>query len=354
MTIKEHVHFEQNGHEKVFSRRQQDAARKHYAHSFLTILPGLKKGDKTLLVVAGPTAVGKTGVAIKIAQAFRTDVVSADSRQIFKELTIGTAKPSEEELAQVRHHFVNTHSIKDDYDAAQYGRDALALISRLFEQHDVLILCGGSGLYIQAVCDGFDDIPEVSPGLREQLVHQYEQHGVQWLQERMQQLDNDHFQQIDQKNPHRLIRALEVRLSTGKSISAFRTRNKITHAFSIVKIGLELPREELYRRIDDRMDSMIRQGLFDEAKKLYQYKNRRALQTVGYQEIFDFMDGKYELDEAIRLLKRNSRRYAKRQLTWFKRDAEMNWFSGRDIEKIMEFVRLLKSGDTTNPTTVEQ
>lgn len=303
-----------------------------------SIFPGLKKTNKTLIVVAGPTAVGKTAVAIKLAQKFQTEVISADSRQVFKELNIGTAKPSAAELALVPHHFISRHSITEDYDAAQYGRDATEVISRLFERHDVLILCGGSGLYIQAVCEGFDDIPEIPAGVRDELLLQYENHGIQWLQDQMKQLDFEHFQQIDQKNPHRLIRALEVKLSTGLSIASFRTKTKIVHPFSIVKIGLDLPRKDLYRRIDDRMDAMIEQGLFDEAKDLYEHRNRRALQTVGYQEIFDFMDGKFDREEAIRLLKRNSRRYAKRQLTWFKRDPEMHWFSNQDIQGMIDLI----------------
>ena len=299
----------------------------------------MEKSKKTLIVVAGPTAVGKTAVSIKLAQVFKTEIVSADSRQIFKELTIGTAKPSPSELALVPHHFINTHSIEEDYDAAQYGREALELITARFEHLDTLILCGGSGLYVKAVCDGFDDIPDIPAGVREELMEQYEQHGIAWLQQKMQELDPEHFQDIDQKNPHRLIRALEVRLATGSSIASFHTKHKIRHPFSILKIGLELPREELYRQIDNRMDTMIEQGLFEEAKNLYQYKDRQALQTVGYQEIFDFIDGQYSEEEAIRLLKRNTRRYAKRQLTWFKRDADIRWFSARDTDEIIVFIK---------------
>jgi tRNA dimethylallyltransferase len=299
----------------------------------------LEKNNKTLIVVVGPTAVGKTAVAIRLAQAFETEIISADSRQIFKELTIGTAKPSEAELALAPHHFINTHTIETDYDAAQYGREALALIARLFENLDTVILCGGSGLYVKAVCEGFDDIPDVPSDIREELMQQYEHHGIEWLQQKMEALDPEHFQEIDQKNPHRLIRALEVRLATGSSIASFRTRSKMQHPFSILKIGLELPREDLYNRIDSRMDEMIRQGLFEEARDLYKHKNRQALQTVGYQEIFDFIDGKYDEEEAIRLLKRNSRRYAKRQLTWFKRDGDIQWFSPHDIEKIVGFIK---------------
>lgn len=308
----------------------------------------LNKTAKTLIVIVGPTAVGKTAVALQIAKILGTEIISADSRQIFKELTIGTAKPTGEELASVPHHFINSHSIHDDYDAAQYGREALALITMLFEKYDVLVLCGGSGLYIKAVCEGFDDIPEVPPEIREQLIHQYEQHGLEWLQQKMREVDPVHFQSVDQKNPHRLIRALEVKLGTGSSIASFRTRLKLEHPFNTVKIGLELPREDLYKRIDDRMDKMIEEGLFEEAKQLHAYKNLQALETVGYQEIFDFLDGKYSREEAIRLLKRNSRRYAKRQLTWFKRDSDIQWFAPDQTEKIISRLTTLR-GQTTSP-----
>lgn len=295
----------------------------------------------------GPTAVGKTAVAIKLAQKFKTEVISADSRQLFKELTIGTAKPSEKELSLVPHHFINSHSITDDYDAARYGNDVQRLISRLFEHHNILILCGGSGLYIKAMIEGFDDIPEVPSGIRESLMQGYEHYGLEWLQHKMRELDPDHLQTIDEKNPHRLIRALEVRLGTGVSIATFRSNRKIVHPFSILKIGLELPREDLYRRIDERMDKMIAEGLFEEAKTLYMHKDRQALQTVGYQEIFDFMDNKFDRDEAVRLLKRNSRRYAKRQLTWFKRDADIHWFPADDIEIIEKIQDMAVSGAST-------
>ncbi|HOX83095.1 MAG TPA: tRNA (adenosine(37)-N6)-dimethylallyltransferase MiaA [Chryseolinea sp.] len=292
--------------------------------------------NKKLIVVVGPTAVGKTAVSIKLAQHFKTEIISADSRQIFRELTIGTAKPNEEELAAVKHHFINSHSITERYDAAQYGRDALELIHQLFEKYDYLILCGGSGLYVKAILEGFDNIPEIAEEIREELNQHYEKEGIAWLQEKMRALDPEHFETIDQQNPHRLIRALEVKIGTGLSISTFRKKAKLQHSFSIVKIGLELPREVLNKRIDDRMDQMIRDGLFDEAKNVFSYKDQQALQTVGYQEIFDFMEGRYDRDEAIRLLKRNSRRYAKRQITWFKRDDEIVWMNPFDVEGIIE------------------
>jgi tRNA dimethylallyltransferase len=296
------------------------------------------KNKKTLIVITGPTAVGKTAVAIKLAQYFKTEIISADSRQIFKELKIGTAKPSPDEQAMVRHHFIDSHSITENFDAAQYGRDAQLLISELFETYDTLVLCGGSGLYIKAVCEGFDDIPEVPENFREELMDQYVRHGLEWLQNKMRELDPDHFRTIDQKNPHRLIRALEVRLATGASIASFRSNDRISHPFDIVKIGLQMPREDLYHRIDVRMDEMIEHGLFEEASSLYSQRDRQALQTVGYQEIFAFIEGAYDKAEAIRLLKRNSRRYAKRQLTWFKRDSDIHWFSPNEIEEMITLV----------------
>lgn len=294
--------------------------------------------NKVLVVIAGPTAVGKTGVAIQIAKKLHCEIVSADSRQIYREMSIGTAKPSKEELASVKHHFIDSHSIAEDYDAAQFGDEALTVIEKLFEKDDFVILCGGSGLYIKAVCDGFDEIPEVPESIRESLIEGYEKNGVSWLQEKMQELDLEHFAIIDQQNPHRLIRALEVRIATGKSIATFRKNNKRKHSFNILKIGLELSREELYQRIDSRMDVMINEGLFDEAKNLYPYKMKNALQTVGYQEIFDFMDGHYDFDEAVRLLKRNSRRYAKRQLTWFKKDEDFYWFHPQQLEAMLKLI----------------
>lgn len=294
--------------------------------------------NKTLLVVAGPTAVGKTAVAIRLANHFQAEIVSADSRQIFRELNIGTAKPDEAELAAAPHHFINSHSITETYDAAAYGVEALAFIQKLFAKDDYVILCGGSGLYIKAVCEGFDDIPEVPENIRENLIAQFEASGITWLQAEMQRLDPTLYATIDQQNPHRLIRALEVKIGTGNSISFYQTKSKYHHPFRIIKIGLELPREELYQRIDQRMDKMIDDGLFEEAKSLLAFKDHQALQTVGYQEIFEYLAGHYDNDEAIRLLKRNSRRYAKRQLTWFKRDEAFHWMNPNDIEGIIRLI----------------
>ena len=291
---------------------------------------------KKLIVLLGPTASGKTALAIQLAQRLKTEIISADSRQIYREMDIGTAKPSVEELAAVKHHFINTHSITEVYDAGQYGRDALALIETLFKRFDTLILCGGSGLYLKAVIDGFDDMPDIPDGVRKKINEAYETHGLSWLQEQVEKADPEFFAQVDKKNPHRLIRALELNQVTGQVMSTFRKSKKKEHDFEIIKIGLDPDREELYQRIDQRMDIMIAAGLFEEAERLYPLRNHNALQTVGYQEIFGFMDGLYDRDEAIRLLKRNSRRYAKRQLTWFKRDPEIRWYTTETFDHIIK------------------
>jgi tRNA dimethylallyltransferase len=302
----------------------------------------LEDQKKKLIVITGPTAVGKTSLSVQLAKLFDTEVVSADSRQLFRELTIGTAKPSATELKEVPHHFINSHSIGEHYDAATFGRDALRLIRNLFAEHQYVVLCGGSGLYIKAVTEGFDDIPDVPDAIREELASQFDLHGITWLQEKLNALDPAVLEKIDSKNPHRLMRALEVKIGTGKSILSFRKNEKLVHNFIIIKIGLELPRARLYERIDQRMNSMIEDGLFEEAEHLYTFKNHNALQTVGYQEIFDFMDGLYDRDEAVRLLKRNSRRYAKRQLTWFKRDPDVRWFAPDDTAAIVAYIKSIR------------
>lgn len=294
---------------------------------------------KKLIVIVGPTAAGKTALAIRVAKQLNAEIISVDSRQIYKELTIGTAKPDEDELRQVPHHFINSHSISEDYDAATFGEEALLKIYSLFETYNYVVVCGGSGLYIKALLEGFDDIPEVPDEIRDQLIEEFENKGMLWLQNRMRELDPEHFKKIDQKNPMRLMRALEVKLATGKSISEFQKQVVKELPFQVVKIGVDVERAKLYERIDARMDDMISKGLFNEAKNLYAYREKNALQTVGYQEIFGFMDGQYDQAEAIRLLKRNSRRYAKRQLTWFKRDEQIKWFKPDDTNSILEYIQ---------------
>ena len=239
--------------------------------------------DKKLIVLVGPTAVGKTAAAISLAQKLKTEIVSADSRQIYRETNLGTAKPSPEELSSVRHHFINSHSISEEYDAATYGGEALNTIQGLFQSHDFVIMTGGSGLYVRAVCDGFDDIPAVDSSIRGMLNEEFQRQGIAWLQQKMRSLDPEYFAAIDQQNPHRLIRALEVKIGTGNSIRFYQGKNKKQHPFSICKIGLELNRETLYQRIDTRMDQMITSGLFEEASELFSLRHLPALQTVGYQ-----------------------------------------------------------------------
>ena len=295
--------------------------------------------DKKLVAVVGPTAVGKTAVAIALAEKWQTEIISADSRQIFKDLEIGTAKPTQQELNRVKHHFINYKSIEEKYDARQFGEEALAVINNLFERLDVVVLCGGSGLYVKSLLEGFDEIPQIPKGMRESISMEYEAKGLAWLQNEMERLDAEYFQQVDRQNPHRLIRGIEICRATGKPVGTFRSNTKKELPFKVIKMGLELPREVLYQRIDDRMNVMIANGLFEEAERFYPQRNLNALQTVGYREIFGFMEGAYDREEAIRLLKRNSRNYAKRQLTWFKRDKEIKWFVSTAV--IADFVSKL-------------
>lgn len=291
---------------------------------------------RALIVVVGPTAVGKTDVAIRLAQHFHAHIVSADSRQVFIEPTIGTAKPTANQLTQVTHHFVGVRSIAQPYDAGEFGRDALETIEHLLIEKKVVVMCGGSGLYVKAVCEGFDDMPEIKEGLREELMEELAKRGIESLQLELQEKDPEYFAVVDLHNPHRLVRALEIIRSTGMPVTNFRKASKQTRPFQIVKIGLELDREELYQRIDSRVDEMVRKGLEEEARRLYPHRAAHALQTVGYQEWFGYFDGAYDREEAIRLIKRNTRRYAKRQLTWFKRDAEIAWFKPTDWHGILD------------------
>jgi tRNA dimethylallyltransferase len=293
------------------------------------------KPSKTLIVVAGPTAVGKTDVAIRLARHLGTEILSADARQIYKELDIGTAKPSPAQLAEVPHHFISSHSIHDEYNAATYGEEALVLLKELFGKHNHVILCGGSGLYIRAVLEGFDDIPDIDKNIRTTIVEEYKSRGLLWLQEEVKKHDPEYFDVVDQKNPHRLIRSLEISKGTGIKMADWRKRSKRENDFKVVKIGLTLRTGELYDRIDARMDQMIADGLFGEAEKLYPYRDLQALQTVGYREIFAFMDHSYDKEEAVRLLKRNTRHYAKRQMTWFRKDEEFVWFQPTQWNEIV-------------------
>jgi tRNA dimethylallyltransferase len=291
------------------------------------------------VILAGPTAVGKTALSIQLAKRFQTEIVSADSRQFFREMDIGAAKPSEFEMQGITHHFIDSHSIKDEYNVGRFEKEVLENLEGLFQKHAVVFVVGGSGLYVKALCEGIDDMPSIPATIRHQLNDEYEQKGIEFLQKEVAESDPGYYEIVDQQNPQRLIRALELFRGTGKNMSFFRARkNKVKRPFNILKIGLERDREDLYDRVNLRMDQMIAEGLFEEAKALYPYKHLNALQTVGYSEIFGYLDGEYDKEEAVRLLKRNSRRYAKRQMTWFKRDSEFVWFSAEHKNKVVDYL----------------
>jgi tRNA dimethylallyltransferase len=294
--------------------------------------------NKTLIVIAGPTAVGKTALAIQLAQHYQTEIVSADSRQYYREMAIGTAKPTEAELAQAKHHFVNSHSVTDSYNVGDFEQDGLKVIDELFKTHDKVILAGGSGLYIKAICEGFDDLPPVDVETRETLNKQFAEKGIAWLQEELKAADLICYEQVDLNNPQRIIRALEVIKTSGKPFSSFHTANVKQRPFKAVKIGLNLPRELLYQRINLRVDAMIREGLIEEVKSLLPYRDYNALNTVGYSEIFDYLDRITDLETAIALVKQNTRRFAKRQLTWFNKDTAFTWFAPNQIKAIIELI----------------
>jgi len=295
---------------------------------------------KNLVVIAGPTAVGKTELCVRVARAFSCHVVSSDSRQFFKEMTIGTAKPDSKELENVPHHFIDCISVTDEMSAGRYEREALSVLEDLFLDQHMAILTGGSGLYIRAVTEGMSEMPDIGPHYREQLMEELNLKGLAPLQEELGRNDPDYFHQIDQNNTQRIVRALEVIRATGKPFSFFRNKEKQApkRPFNIIKIGLERGRTELYERINKRVDQMLDKGLFDEAKALYPLKHLNALQTVGYKEIFDYLDGHIDWEEAVRLLKRNTRRYAKRQITWFKRDPQITWFHPQHTAEIISFI----------------
>ena len=293
---------------------------------------------KYLILVVGPTAVGKSDLCLNLAKKFETEILSCDSRQFYKEMNLGTAKPSPEELSEVPHHFINTLSIEDTYDVRKYEVEALNLLDGLFKTKQVVLMTGGTGLFASAITDGLDAIPDVSPDIRIELIQELEQKGLDWLQDSVEEVDPEFYAQVDRSNPQRLMRALEIWRGTGLKFSSFRIKNKVQRPFEIVKIGLDRPREELYQRIDQRMELMLRRGLFKEAEGLFDRRNLNALQTLGYTEIFDFLEGKYDEKEMIRLLKRNSRRYAKRQLTWFRKDPLIRWFHPDQEQEILGYL----------------
>lgn len=281
--------------------------------------------SKTLIVVVGPTAVGKTAAAIKLAQHYQTAIISADSRQFFKEMSIGTAKPTPAELAAAKHYFIDSHSIAEPFNVGDFETEGLKLLAELFKAHDVVIMAGGSGLYVKAICEGFDQLPVATPETRERLNTELAEKGIGYLQEKLAAADPVYYNEVDHSNPQRLIRALEVFETTGKPFSSYRTAGTHRRPFNILKIGLNLPREQLYNRINERVDVMVAEGLIKEAESLIHNRDANALKTVGYNELFDFFDGNTEMHTAIELIKQHTRQFAKRQLTWFNKDKEIIW-----------------------------
>jgi tRNA dimethylallyltransferase len=280
---------------------------------------------KTLIVIAGPTAIGKTAAAIQLAQHFHTVILSADSRQFYREMSIGTAKPTTDELAAAKHYFIDSHAITESFSVGDFEEQGLVLLDELFKTRDVVILVGGSGLYIKAICEGFDNIPVANEGVREKLNVELQEKGLVYLQEKLKIADPGYYDEVDINNPQRVIRALEVFESTGNPFSSYRIANTNTRPFNTIKIALDMPRELLYDRINLRVDIMIKQGLLNEVRTLIPYRHLNALNTVGYSELFDHLDGKIALDTAIDKIKQNTRRFAKRQLTWFRKDKDFHW-----------------------------
>ena len=286
--------------------------------------------QKTVIIIAGPTASGKTAYAIDIARHFNTEIISADSRQCYKELNIGVARPSVQELAQVKHHFIASHSIHTEVTAAFFEKYALDKANQLFQQYDHIVMVGGTGLYIKAFCEGLDFIPPVSEEIRTGIVEEYEKKGMEWLITELKQKDPAFAGVGEMQNPQRMMRALEVVVSTGQSILSFRKGVKTERNFNIIRIGLEVPKEELHERINKRTNQMMENGLLDEVKALLPYKHLNALQTVGYKELFDYLAQQSSLEKAVDQVKINTRQYAKRQLTWFRKDNQMRWVSPED------------------------
>lgn len=291
--------------------------------------------NKQVIIVIGPTASGKTALAIALARHFNTEIISADSRQCFKELNIGVARPEPKELAAVPHHFIASHSIEEELNAADFEKWALEKTSRLFEKYDTVIMAGGTGLYIRAFCEGLDEIPAVDPSIRNTIMNSYEEKGIHWLQEQLKTKDPEFAVKGEMLNPQRMMRALEVIESTGKSIFHFRNDKKAARPFRILKIGIDLPKTELNQRIDLRVDNMMNQGLLKEVRSLQPFKHHNALRTVGYTELFDHLEGLTDLPEAIKLIKTHTRQYAKRQMTWFRRDPTIHWIARPVLEEAL-------------------
>ncbi len=281
---------------------------------------------KTVIIIAGPTAAGKTAKAIEVAQHFDTAVISADSRQCYREISIGTAKPSPQELQTVPHYFINSHSIREEVNAGVYERLALGYAAEVWKDRDVVVMCGGTGLYIKAFCEGIDNIPAAPADVRSAIQERYEKEGMAWLQQEVQEKDPAFYAIAETQNPHRLMRALEILYATGQSITSFRTGNVVQRDFNIIKTAITLPKEQLHANIERRVQQMVTDGLLEEVRAVLPYRDHNALQTVGYKEVFDHLDGKLTWNEAVEQIIIHTRQYAKRQLTWFRKDKDIKWF----------------------------
>ncbi len=294
----------------------------------------------TLIVIVGTTAIGKTALSIKLAQHFSSEIISCDSRQFFKEMTIGTAVPDQDELAAATHHFIQNRSIFDDYNVGSFEKDALKKLDELFENNSIQIMVGGSGLYVDAVVNGLDFFPDVDPQIRENLTEQLNSEGIEVLQQQLLNLDPETYNTIAKDNPHRVIRALEICIGTEKTYSSFKNKPKTPRNFNVIKVGLNAERSIIYERINKRVDIMVKNGLLEEAKNLYPYKQLNALQTVGYRELFEYFDDNCTLEKSIEEIKKNTRRFAKRQLTWFRKDENIKWFNyDEKIETIINSIK---------------
>jgi len=294
--------------------------------------------NKTLIIIAGPTAIGKTALAIRLAQHFNSEIISADSRQFYREMNIGTAKPSEEELTTVKHHLINSHSVLNQFSAGDFEKESIELITKLFLDHDQVIMAGGSGLFINAVCHGFDQLPVATEETRNNINKILEEKGIEYLQDWLKKVDPIYFEEVDLFNPQRIIRALEVFESSGTTFSSLRTNIKKQRPFNIVKIGLNTDRDKLYDRINIRVDQMVRDGLIEEVENLKSYRHLNPLNTVGYSEILDFLDGNSSREEAIEKIKQNTRRFAKRQITWFRKSEDIKWFKPDELDSITQYL----------------
>ena len=297
---------------------------------------------KTLIVIVGPTGVGKTELCLKVAEAFGTVIVNADSRQIFKDIPVGTAAPTIAERRRIRHFFVGNLHIDQYYNASMFENDVIALLDTLFKEKDYVIMSGGSMMYVDAVCNGIDDIPTVDTATRSKVMREYEEKGLDYICGRLEELDPGYYSIVDKRNPKRVIHAVEICLSTGRTYTSFRVNAKKDRPFNIIKVGLTLDREQLYERIDGRVDRMVADGLIQEAEKMYPYRNLNSLNTVGYKELFDYFDGKCTLEEAVFRIKCDTHKYCRKQLTWFKRDKDIHWFSPNNVEEIINYIRSCK------------